>query len=117
EELYNKSLELNPKFFNPAYNIGRIYLKRNDIKAKHADYLLKVFIKKDFKKAAEFEDAAKADLKTAAEKFEAASAIDPTDRDVLNVLKRIYYKLHDKEKENSVIERLNKLGDEGNSIE
>ncbi len=117
EEYYNKSLEINPKFFNAAYNLGRLYLKRNELKAKHADWLLKVYINKDFAKSAQFENAAKEDLKTAAQKFENALTIKPTDRDLLNVLKRIYYKLHDKENEQRIIDKISNLGEETNSIE
>ncbi len=117
EKLYNQSLEINPKFFNAAYNIGRLYLKRNELKAKHADWLLKVYINKDFKKSGEFETAAKEDLKTAAQKFESALKIKPDDRELLNVLKRIYFKLHEKENEQRIIDKLNSLGAESESIE
>ena len=117
EKLYNQSLEINPEFFNAAYNIGRLYLKRNELKAKHADWLLKVYINKDFKKSAEFETAAKEDLKTAAQKFEKALKIKPEDRDLLNVLKRIYFKLHEKENEQRIIDKINSLGAESKSID
>ncbi len=117
EKLYNKSLEINPKFFNAAYNIGRLYLKKNELKAKHADWLLKVYINKNFAKSAEFENAAKEDLKTAAAKFEEALKIKPDSRDLLKVLKRIYFKLHDKENEQRIIKMLDELGTEsGNAI-
>ncbi len=112
ESLYQKSLEIDPEFFNAAYNIGRVYLKRNAIKAKHADYLLKIYINKDFARAAEYEKAAKEDLKTAAQKFEEALKIRPDDRDLLNVLKRLYFKMRDKENEQRIIERIEKLGAE-----
>jgi len=95
EELYKKALEINPSFFNAAYNLGRIYLKHNDRNAKHADYLLKIFIKKNFAKSSKFETLSKANLKEAANKFEQAYNISKSDMDVLTTLKRIYFRLHD----------------------
>lgn len=117
EKLYEKSLEINPKFFNAAYNIGRLYLKRNDLEAKHADWILKVYINKDFTKSGEFEAASKKDLKIAAQKFEDALKIKPSDRDLLNVLKRIYFKLHDKESEQRINDKINSLGAEEKTID
>ena len=116
EKLYEKSLEINPKFFNAAYNLGRLYLKKNDLKAKHADWLLKVYINKDFKKSGEYEAAAKEDLKTAAQKFENALKIKSDDRDLLNVLKRIYFKLHDKENLDRINKLIENLGNEEKTI-
>lgn len=94
-EYYEKALEINPKFFNAAYNIGRVYLKHNERDLKHADYILKIYIDKDFKKSEQYEKIAEEELKTAAEKFEIAYNIDTGDIDTLKVLKRIYYRLHD----------------------
>lgn len=96
EKLYNKALDVNPKFFNAAYNLGRIYLKHNERNALHADYLLKIYLKKDFAKSSEFETKAKANLKEAANKFELAHKLNKNDIDVLKTLKRIYYRLHDR---------------------
>ncbi len=115
EKLYNKSLEINPKFYNAAYNLGRLYLKRNEFNAKHADWLLKVFINKNFKKAAEFETIAKDNLKIASQKFENALKLHPNDRDLLNVLKRIYYKLHDQENLKRIKDKIDNLGEHKNS--
>jgi len=117
EKLYLQSLDINPDFFNAAYNIGRLYLKQNEIKAKHADWLLKVYINKNFAKSAEFENAAKDDLKTAAVKFEEALKIKPEDRDLLTVLKRIYFKLHDKQNEQRIIDKINSLSADTESID
>ena len=107
EKLYNESLEIDPKFFNAAYNLGRIYLKRNDRNALHADYILKIYLKKDFKKSAEFENLAKEQLRIAAEKFEVASKINPNDIDLLKVLKRIYFRLRDTENQKRIEELIN----------
>lgn len=116
-ELYKKSLEINPKFFNAAYNIGRLYLKQSDFKAKHSDWLLKVYINKDFNKAGKFETASKENLKTAAQKFEEALKIKPDDRDLLMVLGRIYYKLHDKENQERIKVKIENLGVEESTID
>ncbi len=117
ENLYNKALEVKPDFFNAAYNLGRIYLKHNDRNAKHADYLLKIFIKKDFAKSSKFETLAKENLKEAANKFEQAHKIAPNDKDVLETLKRIYYRLHDKTNRERVEELLSKLTSTSTGIE
>lgn len=117
EKLYSKALEVQPVFFNAAYNLGRIYLKHNDRNAKHADYLLKIFIKKDFAKSAKFETLAKENLKEAANKFEEAHKIAPNDKDVLETLKRIYYRLHDKTNRERVENLLSKLSTTTNGME
>ncbi|NOZ33704.1 MAG: tetratricopeptide repeat protein [Chlorobi bacterium] len=117
EKLYNKSLEINPKFFNASYNIGRLYLKRNDINAKHSDWLLKVFINKDFNRSAIYETTAKDYLKTAAQKFENTLKIKPEDRDLLGVLKRIYYKLHDQANLKRITDMIENLGAEKKTID
>lgn len=107
EKLYEESLEIDPKFFNAAYNLGRIDLKRNERNALHADYLLKIYIKKDFKRSEEFENKAKDNLKTSAEKFETALKIDTGDIDLMKVLKRIYFRLRDTENQTRIEEMIN----------
>lgn len=117
EGLYNKALEVKPDFYNAAYNIGRLYLKYNEINALHADYLLKIYIKKDFAKSGEFETLAKTNLTDAANKFEAAHNINKNDKDVLETLKRIYYRLHDKTNRERVEALLSKLSTQKSTIE
>jgi len=117
EKLYNKALEVKPDFFNAAYNLGRIYLKHNDRNALHADYLLKIFIKKDFAKSGEFEKLSKENLKEAANKFEAAFKLNTSDRDVLETLKRIYYRLHDKVNRERVEALLSNMSTEKKTID
>jgi tetratricopeptide (TPR) repeat protein len=110
EKLYIQSLGIDSKFFNAAYNLGRIDLKLNEINALHADYVYKIFKETDPNKSTEFENKAKDNLLKAAERFETAYKIDPKDRGTLEVLKRIYFRLRDKENENRVTELLNNLG-------
>ncbi len=117
DKLYNKSLEIKSDFFNAAYNIGRLDLKLNDLYAKHADWWLKVFINKDFQKSGEFETKAKGYLKSATDKFESALKIQPNDRDLLNILKRIYYKLRDKANLERIEKQIEALGAEEKTIE
>lgn len=118
EKLYEESLEIDPKFFNAAYNLGRVYLKRNDRNALHADYLLKIYIKKDFIRSLEFENLSKEQLKTAGEKFEIALKINPDDIDLLKVLKRIYFRLRDTENQKRIDELINNFtGTEENKID
>jgi tetratricopeptide (TPR) repeat protein len=114
EKLYKESLEIDPKFFNAAYNLGRIDLKRNELNLLHADYVYKILKDVNPGLATEFENKAKENLTNAATKFEAAYKIDPKDKDTLEVLRRIYFRLHDKENENRVIELINKLGNTQN---
>ncbi len=118
EKLYQKSLDINPKFYTAAYNIGRLYSKLYDLKKKHSDWLLKVYINKNFAESTKFENAAKDDLKIAAQKFENATKIKPDDLDGLQVLKRIYFKLHDQENLKRIEGKINNLStSKDNSIE
>ncbi len=111
EKLYEKALQIDPKFFNAAYFIGRLYYKRSAQNFLHADYLLKVYENKDFKKSGEFEALAKKQLKTSAEKFERAHKISPKDRDALEALKKIYFRLRDKANKERIEAKLAQLGD------
>ncbi len=116
EELYNTSLEIDPKFFNAAYNLGRIDLKRNEINALHAEYMFKLFKETDPKKAEEFENLAKNNLNDAAIRFEASHKINPKDRDNLEILKRIYFRLRDKANEERINGLLDELGVENTEM-
>jgi tetratricopeptide (TPR) repeat protein len=100
EDLYIKSLEVDPKFFNSAFNLGSLYVKKSRLFTKEGEYQIKIF--KDFAKSDELTAKSNESLKVAAEKFEIANKIDPKDRDVLTTLKSIYYKL----KDNSNLERI-----------
>jgi tetratricopeptide (TPR) repeat protein len=117
EKLYQESLEIDPKFFNAAYNLGRIDLKLNEINLLHADYTYKILKDVNPGLATEFENKAKENLNNSAIRFEAAYKINPKDKDTLEVLRRIYFRLHDKENENRVIELINNLGTQNPGME
>jgi len=116
EKLYNEALEIEPKLFNAAYNIGRIYVKHADRNHDHGEYLLKIYITKDFARTAKFEEKSKELFKQAAEKYEIAHKINPSDRDALKVLKQIYYKLHDTENRERVEKLLDSLQTDDSEI-
>ncbi|MCF6365255.1 MAG: hypothetical protein L3J35_03540 [Bacteroidales bacterium] len=116
ENLYKEALKIKPDFFNAAYNIGRIFVKRADRYHEYAEYILKVYITKNFSKNKELEDISKTYLKKAAEKYEVAHKINPNDRDALTVLKQIYFKLHDYENRERVEKLLDNLQTEESDI-
>ncbi len=116
EKLYQEALDIDPKFFNAAYNIGRIYVKHADRNLAHGEWLLKIYIKKDFARTAKLEEISKVFLKQAADKYEIAHNINKDDRDALNVLKQIYYKLHDKENRERIEALMNNLKTEESEI-
>lgn len=114
EKLYNKSLEIDPQFFNSAYNRGSLYLKRSRLYAIEADFVIK--INKDFAKSEELTKNSEDALKKSAEMFEIALKIEPKDRDLLNTLKSIYFRLRDNENVARVEGLLLELGAEKSGI-
>ena len=116
EKLYQEALDIDPKFFNAAYNIGRIFVKHADRNLAHGEWLLKIYIKKDFARTAKYEEIYKTFLKTASEKFEVTHLISPNDKDALNILKQIYYKLRDTENRERVEKLISNLKTEESEI-
>ncbi len=93
EEFYNESIKLDEKAFNAAYNVGSINLKRSRVYALESDFVIKIF--KDFNKSEVLSKKSDKALEVAAQKFEDALKISPTDRDALKTLRSIYFRMRD----------------------
>ncbi len=94
---YKKSLELKPDYFNPAFNLGAVYVNHAATLQSEANNLPIEETEKYDKMKAEADEA----LKKAIPYLEKAHQIQPEDTDTLNSLKEIYarLKMNDKLKE------------------
>jgi len=93
EKFYVESIALDEKAFNAAYNVGSLYLKRSRVYALESDFVIK--ISKDFNKSDVLTKKSDEVLEMAAQKFEDALKINPTDRDALKTLRSIYFRMRD----------------------
>ncbi|MEA2043534.1 MAG: hypothetical protein U9N85_13415 [Bacteroidota bacterium] len=114
-KLYSKALDVDPKFFNAAFNRGRLYYKRHERKLWESDIIFKIY--RDAAKSDEPKKDVKPSLLSAAESFEQAHSIKPNDITTVDILRSIYYKLRDKEKKEKYSDLLNKLKSESNTNE
>ena len=104
EELYNKSISLDSKFFDPYYNLGLLYINKANAIIGFANSLVvndPRYIEEKYKAMDVF--------KLAVTPLEKASDINPKDKDPLTALKQVYYRLSMKDKENEIKEKINKL--------
>ena len=117
--LYEKALTVDSSFFNAAFNRGRLYYKRHERKLWESDILFKIY--KDAKMADKPKNEVKSNLLTSAKYFEQAHNIKPKDEASIDILRSIYYKLRDKEKQEKYTELLNNIKketqDSGNNID
>ncbi len=112
-KLYNKALEIDDKFYNPLYNLGRLAYSKYELMNYESDYAFKVT--KDSKAEKEYAQKAKDALSEAAGYFEKSLAAKPNDRNSIIQLKQIYYKLGNRELANKYREMLDNLGEENKS--
>ena len=100
---YNKSLELDPKFFNSLFNLGAVYYNKGVAKTSEASGLRD---NKEFDKAmAEAESWFKQSLPY----LEKAYEVSPNDPKVLDSLKGLYYRFDMQDKYNEVVAKLKEL--------
>ncbi len=112
-ELYDNSVGVDPKFFNPAFNLGRISYKKYERASWNSTYVYKRH--KDAALADKYTNEANEALKEAALKFETAHKVKPKDRTTLSLLRSIYYKLKNTEKVDYYKDLLEKLPVEENN--
>lgn len=110
-ELYNQSLSIKKDFFKAEFNLGRIYYKQFERKRWESEFVIKIIKNKTvaFAKSDEFIKESKNDLKNSAEHFEKAHIIDTTNKTTLEILRKVYYLLKNKDKVKECQEKINKL--------
>lgn len=91
EAAYNMAIEKDPKFFDPYYNLGLMY----NIKGEDAVDELRSINYTDRKAYTAKEDEAIAYFKRAAELFEKAHQLKPEDRNTIQLLRTLYFRLRD----------------------
>ena len=92
EKAYLKSIELDPDYLNPNYNLGALYYNQA------ADILTKAQDVDDMKVYDKMKEESNVKLKSALPFMEKAYQLDPKDAATKSTLKTIYYKLQMMEK-------------------
>lgn len=108
KENYNKVIAKDSKNYDAYYGLGFVEYDMADLVSAEKN-VIPLSEDKDGSKAAAKEAEIKKCLEKSAENFEKASAIRPTQADVLKNLKTLYYKLGNTAKWNEVKEKLEKL--------
>jgi tetratricopeptide (TPR) repeat protein len=107
DDLYAKALEKDSSFFNAAFNRGRLYYKKHERKAAESDLIFKIY--KDGDRADKVMAEVEPALRKSAEFFEMAHKANPKDISTVDILRSIYFKLRDKEKQQKYLEILSEL--------
>jgi tetratricopeptide (TPR) repeat protein len=90
KKFYKKALEINPKDFTAAYNLGVIYFN------KGVDIVSEANKKKDEKEYTKLKDKADKQFLKAIPYMEKAHEIKPEEKQVMSTLKTLYYRLRTK---------------------
>jgi tetratricopeptide (TPR) repeat protein len=104
-EAYNKTLALNPEYFDAYYNLGALYVNTAAILDVEANAL-------PLDKVAEYEklkEEANGYLEAAAPYLEKAIAMQPNDMNTLQTLRQIYTRTKQNEKLKEVMMKINAL--------
>ena len=107
DDLYAKALEKDSSFFNAAFNRGRLYYKKHERRAAESDLIFKIY--KDGDRADKVMAKVDPALRKSAEFFEMAHKANPKDIATVDILRSIYFKLRDKEKQQKYLEILSEL--------
>lgn len=102
---YNKTKEMDPKFFDAYYNDGLAYLAQADatvVELNKIDATNRKAYEEAFAAAVTY-------LKESARVFEEAHEIQKTNRDVVELLKTVYFRLRDTD--SSFLEKYNQYND------
>ena len=105
EEAYKKAVEIDPKFADGWYNIGRLYFNQG-VTANDKANAIPLNDEAGFKDAM---DVADKYFKDGLPFFEKAFEINPNDPILLNALKQIYYRFKMNDKLQEVQKRLDNL--------
>lgn len=103
ERVYLQCLEMDPEYFNAAYNLGVLYYNRAVNLYEEAS------LTSDNNEFQELDKQGDEMLKKAVPYMERASQIDPLDTYVLQNLRNMYYRLEMTDKYNEVVEKLKAL--------
>ncbi len=106
-EAYQKSIEMDPDYPKPYYNLGKIYVDKSDAIIRKANTMPR---KTDEEEAAYQEMIEKSNkiLNKAIQYFEKAHELEPEDESTIRTLRSIYYKLREKEGMMEKYEEMNK---------
>ena len=105
EENYKKALELDPKYFDAAYNLGALYFNKGVNLTNDAN-ALPLSAKDKYKKLTEEADKA---FTASVPYLEKAMEINPTDKNTLISLKQLYLNMGQTEKAKQMDAKLNAL--------
>lgn len=102
-ECYNKAIEIDQEYFNSYYNLGVIYFNRGVVLADSANMTLNDKVYEKLKKEADhkFEETVPI--------FEKCLELRPDDRETMDNLKILYYRLQMTEKHEEMKKRLDAL--------
>lgn len=103
ESVYKKCLEIDPEYFNAAYNLGVLYYN------SAVNLYEEASLTADNNKFQELDTQGDEMLKKAVPYMERANEIDPADIYVLDNLRKIYYRLEMTDEYNDVVEKLKAL--------
>ncbi len=107
EKFYKQAIQTDKEFFNAIYNLGRLYYQAFDSEMYDSDYEFRV--NKNSAEADKYSEKGTAWLKKSAETYEMAHKLKPKDRNTIEMLRSIYYKLKDYDKAKIYKEKLNDL--------
>lgn len=99
---YKKALKLKPDYFEPAFNLGAIYVNR----AAELQSMANNLPLSENEKYEKMKKEADSMLQEAMPMLEKAHEIDPTDVNTMNSLKEIYARLNEKEKREKISKKL-----------
>lgn len=100
---YQKALELKPDYFEPAFNLGAIYVNR----AAELQSMANNLPLSETEKYEEMKKRADSMLQKAMPMLEKAHEIKPDDINTMSSLKEIYARLNEKEKLQKIVKKLN----------
>lgn len=103
EKSYKTCLDMNPKFFDAAYNLGVLYFNNA---VKIYEEASKISDNTEFEKKQKQGDDM---LMNAVPYMEKAHELDPTDRSSLETLKTVFYRLKMDDKYQEVVKQINSL--------
>ncbi len=106
KEAYRAAIALDDDYLDPRYMMGLIHIERANELTEEMNKL-KLSEKTKYNK---LQEEQKKEFGAALPHFEKAHAIDPQDRDTLNALKEVYYKLRMLEKAQETQAKIDALG-------
>jgi tetratricopeptide (TPR) repeat protein len=100
ENAYLEAIDIKPDFYDALYNLGVMYYNKGANMLKEANNI------KDWKKADAYTKKAEAKMLKGLPYIEKCHEIDSEDKNILLVLKELYYRNGDDEKYKNIITKL-----------